>query len=243
MRVAGTAPAVSRVQSASRPSVAASASTSAACRATTASRDDQAGIRGPDVRNAGEIVLRGRGPGDDVRDQLVTGGDRLLARGRIRAVERGQRGACLRAERVDLVGQRPQVSFGCVESRGHLGVAGRGDVAAAGAARVGWSMPVTIPAAPSAMRDQDHEPDHGRRGSGRTRLSWRRRDGRERAGDLVAPLRPEVAERALHRPRLEAEPRRDEVERADVVEPELAQLVRGDRERQVDELAAPATSG
>ena len=54
--------------------------------------------------------------------------------------------------------------------------------------------------------------------------------------NLVAPAEPEVAEGTLHRARLEAEPGRDQVQRTDVVEAELAELVGGHRERQVDEL-------
>ena len=60
-----------------------------------------------------------------------------------------------------------------------------------------------------------------------------------RGDQLVTRLRTEVAERPFHRPGPEPEPRRDDVERADVVQPKLAELVGGDREPEVDQLRRP----
>ena len=60
-------------------------------------------------------------------------------------------------------------------------------------------------------------------------------------GLLVGQRLRDVGEPALHRPRLEPEGRLDRVEGADVVELELAQLVGGDREREADDSAEPAT--
>src|SRR5262245_36615810 len=108
-----------------------------------------------------------------------------------------------------------------------------------------WSRPVAIPAAPRAMTTTTASQTRLPRIVRAARISGsvsRRRSvspGSRRganARQLLGGLAPQVAERALHRSRLETEPIRDHVERADVVELQLPQLVGRDRERQVDEL-------
>ena len=77
----------------------------------------------------------------------------------VTAVEGGQCLACLGAERLDLVGQRLEIGLGGVEPRGHLGIGGRRSLSVRPALPGGWSSPVTMPAAPSAMATMISEPD------------------------------------------------------------------------------------
>ena len=91
------------------------------------------------------------------------------------------------------------------------------------------SMPATMPAAPSEMTSAATQPGE------------RRQIDRTRDGYASGPIRwsralAQVAELARHVPRREAEPLPDDVERADVVETELAELVRGHRERDAQSL-------
>ena len=100
------------------------------------------------------------------------------------------------------------------------------------------------PGAPERDQRRDGEPDDRR---ARSRSSGGRRGRADHARIMPRPAAPGPGafagggEAALHRPRLEPELPADAVERADVVELELAQLVGRDRERQAERLGRPAT--
>ena len=122
--------------------------------------DGQGGGRRADVGHGGQVAAERGGPGDHVRDQAVALGDGGVARGRVGAVEGGERAARLacRGPRPGRPGRtgRPAAasSIGVTSASPAAVTSGRADVPG------GWSMPVTMPG--RAERD-DHDDRPARR--------------------------------------------------------------------------------
>ena len=161
-------------------------------------RDGQAGGRRADVRHGGQVAAQRRGPGDR---RPRPGGRRRRSRHRCAAVSSLLRAAS--APRAWL----PRASTWSASADRSASAASSCGVTSASPAAVrsgragvpgAWSMPVTMPAAPSAMATMiaSQMSPPAMRPSGPRHPVGRR---------LVALPGPQVAEGALHRPRLEAE--------------------------------------
>ena len=239
-RLAASDPIVEPAHAASRPSVAPSGRGERACRATDRGRALEVGLGRADERRPrrGRARIAG-GRGRDA-DQRA----RRPRRSRAPTVSRSLPFRAASAPRACV----PSASTSAARpARSRLdGVEPRRDrrrrraAVSVGPGRprpVARSMAVTGPAAPSAMATT--AASHSGPAAPMRRGATGHRRGMPVSSRRLAPGRgasAQVAQRARHVARLEPEARRDDVERPDVVEPELAQLVGGDREREVDEL-------
>ena len=196
--------------------MASSAATSAACRARPASRHRDRRRRRADERHRGESRAQRGGLGDDVGDS---------GRPRRRPPRPVVVSEPLRAASAPRAWVPSASTWSASAERSRRGASSCGLTSASPAA-VSVGPAVAIPAmvhagheAGRAERDDedDREPDEppasGADASPRAPVRSVMRAGRP--GRAASS---EVAERALHRPRLEPEPGRDDVERADVVE-------------------------
>ena len=190
----------------------------------------------PDVRHGRQLGLDRTGLPDDVDEQLVPGRERIVHGLGVTRDDRRERASGLRAEVVDRVRERAEVRLRPVECRRDLGVAAvfEAGLFRPARARVRGRDEAGRPEGDGTDRD---EPRDGREG---------RAKATTHAG--VAPMRasPRGSWSAGRRRRYRSPPSRSRgsnpkrsrmsVERPDVVEAELAQLVGGDGERQVDDL-------